>query len=393
VHERLGAGGMATVHVATIELEGGAQREVALKRMLPQLADDRRFVEDFVREAKLAARLNHPNIVQILELGRIGKTYFIAMELVRGHPLMALMRKAFMAKRPVPIGVVLSLGIELCDALDYAHGEATGEDGTPMRVVHRDLSPSNLLVTSDGHLKIIDFGVAKALAGGQFMTNTGLVKGKLGYMSSEALSGKVVDGRADLFSVGVVLWEMLAGKRLFKEKNEYDVISKIRAGAVARPSSINKDCPWELDDIVLRALAREADARWPSAAVMKKALDNVRRYYAKTTSPREVAKWKRALRAESTLSKVRGESDGESTATRLSSSDLVELLEDVPGELGEGSNIERPFAEEPSSAAYAEVSISAGPSVSIREPAVPFEPSDYEEPSGRSPDTLREGDS
>jgi serine/threonine protein kinase len=286
---RLGAGGMATVDHATIDIGGGVIRDVALKRLLPQFVDDKRFIEDFIREAKLSAQLRHPNIVKILELGQIGSTYFIAMELVKGQSLMQLMHKAHVGKRPAPIGVVLAIISELCDALEYA---TNGTDllGEKFRIIHRDLTPSNLIVTEDGHLKVIDFGVAKATAG-KFMTNTGLVKGKLGYMAFEAVSGGVLDARSDIFSAGVVAWELLCGRRLWKGINEYEVICKIRDGLADAPSTINERCPTELDDAVLRALARSRDDRWPTAQQFRRALDDVRRYYRDGSSARDVAAW------------------------------------------------------------------------------------------------------
>ncbi len=282
---------MASVHRATIDIGGGVIREVALKRLLPQLADDKKFVEDFVREAKLAANLRHPNIVRILELGREHGTYFIAMELVGGQSLLQLMKLATTTRAQTPIGVVIAIFAELLDALDYA-STAIDSHGEPMNIVHRDLSPSNIIVTDDGHVKIIDFGVAKAVTG-QFMTNTGMVKGKLAYMASETLTGAPVDRRADLFSLGVVIWELIAGRRLFRGHNEIEVITKIRDGASEPPSTYNPQCPPELDEIVMRALATSRDERWPSAAVMRTALDGVRRRFRHV--PSEVVAWKRRL--------------------------------------------------------------------------------------------------
>jgi eukaryotic-like serine/threonine-protein kinase len=286
VYECLGAGGMATVHRASIELEDDETREVALKRLLPQFAGDKQFVDDFIREGKLAAELQHPNIVRILELGRIGRTYFIAMDLVRGRPLISLMRKAFEKRAPAPIGVVIALMTELCDALEHAHDA---------QIVHRDLTPSNLIVTDDGHLKIIDFGVAKALVG-NLQTSSGLAKGKLGYMSSEAIGGKQLDTRADVFSAGVVMWELLATRRLFKGKNEYELIVQIREGLVSAPSQHNPECPRQLDEIALIALAKSREDRWSSAGEMRDAIGELRAHYP--ADARDVVAWMQRLRAE-----------------------------------------------------------------------------------------------
>ena len=291
VHECLGAGGMATVHRATVAIGPGLTREVALKRLLPQLADDRQFIEDFVREAKLAAQLDHPNIVHIHELGQIDQTYFIAMELVRGHSVASLLKRARTARVPPPIGVVVALLTDLCDALDYA---SRGRDvhGQPLHIVHRDLTPSNLLVTDEGRLTIIDFGVAKTLSG-KFMTSTGMVKGKLGYMSVEALTGASIDARTDLFSIGVVAWELIAAQRLFTGNSEIEVMMKIRAGEVEPPSRHNPACPADLDGVILRALARDRDQRWPTAAAMRRALDQVRARYPESAA--QIVAWKHTL--------------------------------------------------------------------------------------------------
>jgi serine/threonine protein kinase len=190
-----------------------------------------------------------------------------------------------------PVGIVVALLAELCDALDYA-STATDAEGEAMEIVHRDLSPSNLIIDTEGHLKIIDFGVAKSTRG-QFVTSSGLVKGKLGYMPLEALAGKPVDRRSDIFSVGVVAWELLTGRRLFNAANEYDVITKIRKGATIKPSEINDEVSPELDEIVMHALSKKRDERWPSAGVMKTALDTVRRIHR--DGPREVNAWRESL--------------------------------------------------------------------------------------------------
>lgn len=292
VFECLGAGGMATVHRATIEIGGGVIKEVALKRMLPQLADDKKTLDDFIREAKLAAQLQHPNIVRILELGRNGSQYFIAMELVRGPSVLTLMKLMAARGNVAPTGIVIALLAELCEALDYASSSTDVDTGEPMEIVHRDLSPSNLIIDNEGHLKIIDFGVAKTTSG-RFQTQSGLVKGKLGYMALEVLAGKPIDKRADIFSVGVVAWELLTGRRLFVGVNEFEVVGKIKKGCQTPPSHYNKTCSAELDEIVMHALSRRRDERWPSAGVMKNALDTLRRTHR--DGPREVMAWRSSL--------------------------------------------------------------------------------------------------
>ena len=333
VHECLGAGGMASVHRATIDIGGGVIREVALKRLLPQLADDKKFIEDFVREAKLAANLNHPNIVRILELGRNKDgTYFIAMELVVGQSLLQLMKLAWSMRMQTPIGIVVAIFGELLDALDYA-STAVDNDGEPMNLVHRDLSPSNLIITDDGHVKIIDFGVAKGLTG-KFMTNTGMVKGKLSYMAMETLTGEQLDRRADIFSIGVVMWELITGRRLFRGHNEYEVITKIRDGASEPPSTYNASCTPELDEIVMHAVAKSRDERWPSAGVMRTALNTLRRRFK--DGPAEVVAWKRKLIPEVHVVE-------DTTHMELSTSDLL-----AEGSLRRAAQGSMPPDDEPS---------------------------------------------
>jgi len=321
VYECLGAGGMATVHRASISIGAGVVREVALKRLLPQLADDRQFTDDFIREAKLAAQLDHPNIVKIVELGNTAGTYFIAMELVRGATLNQLLKRSSLAKVLAPIGVVVALIADLCDALHYA-SRGRGIYGQSLNIVHRDLTPSNVIITDEGRAKIIDFGVAKALTG-KFMTNTGMVKGKLGYMSVEALAGSQVDARTDLFSLGVIAWELIAGRRLFRGQNEYELITLVRKGEVGPPSAHNASCSPELDAIILKALARERADRWASASDLRSALDAVRRRFRENAT--DVAAWKhRVIPAVRPVARAASEDEDEETAFRLSTRDLIE---------------------------------------------------------------------
>jgi serine/threonine protein kinase len=289
VFERLGVGGMATVHRAKERGIEGFERIVALKRLLPHLAEDASFVKSFVREAKLASMLQHANIVQLYELGRVGSTYFISMEYIDGRDVRRILRQARKVTGPATINVTLSLLIQLCDALDYAHSRYD-EDGNALSIVHRDVSPSNLLVTKSGHLKVIDFGIAKAQSS-QLRTATGRVKGKLAYMAPEAISGKELDARSDIFSAGVIAHELLTARPLFASKNEYQTLIKVQRGDVLQPSTFNQACPPELDAIVLKALARDPDQRYTTAAQMRDDLHGVRIKYNLSATNREVQSW------------------------------------------------------------------------------------------------------
>src|SRR5262252_7212707 len=287
--ERLGVGGMATVHRALERGIEGFERIVALKRLLPHLAADASFIKSFVREAKLASLLDHANIVRIFECGRVGGEYFISMEYIDGRDVRRILRHARKISGPPPIDVTVGLLLQLCDALDYAHHKVD-DAGHPMGLVHRDVSPSNLLITTQGHLKIIDFGIAKAQSA-QLRTQTGRVKGKLAYMAPEAIAGKDLDARSDLFAAGVIAHELLTARPLFASKNEYQTLIKVQRGDVLPPSTFNQACPPELDAIVLKALARDPDQRYLHAAQMRDDLHGVRIKYNLSATNREVQSW------------------------------------------------------------------------------------------------------
>ncbi|MCW5807068.1 MAG: serine/threonine protein kinase, partial [Deltaproteobacteria bacterium] len=280
---------MATVHRALERGIEGFERIVALKRLLPHLAEDASFIKSFVREAKLASLLNHVNIVQIFELGRVGTEYFISMEYIDGRDIRRILRHARKVTGPPPIHVTVGLLLQLCEALDYAHAKVD-EHGHPLRLVHRDISPSNLLVTSVGHLKVIDFGIAKAQST-HLRTQTGRVKGKLAYMAPEAIAGKDLDARSDLFAVGVIAHELLTARPLFASKNEYQTLLKVQRGDIHPPSTFNQACPAEMDALVLKALAREPELRYANAAELRDELLVLRRKYNLQTGHRDVAQW------------------------------------------------------------------------------------------------------
>ena len=289
VFERLGVGGMATVHRALERGIEGFERVVALKRLLPHLAADASFIKAFVREAKLAAFLNHANIVQLFELGRVGSAYFISMEYIDGRDIRRILRHARRVCGPPPIHVTVGLLLQLCDALDYAHHKVD-DAGHPLGLVHRDVSPSNVLVTTHGQVKVIDFGIAKAQSA-QLLTQTGRVKGKLAYMAPEALAGKELDARSDLFAAGVIAHELLTARPLFATKNEYQTLMKLQRGDVQPPSTFNQSCPPALDAIVLKALARDPDDRFASASDLRDALHAMRKQHHLQTTERDIVTW------------------------------------------------------------------------------------------------------
>ncbi|MCG8425094.1 MAG: protein kinase [Proteobacteria bacterium] len=289
VYERIGVGGMASVCRAKKRGIEGFERVVALKRLLSHLAEDASFVKSFVREARLASKLQHANIIQIYDLGREDKVYYIAMEYVNGRDLRKVLKQTAYATGPMPVPMMLSLTLQLCDALDYAHS-LHDDNGEALGIVHRDISPSNLLLAADGHLKVIDFGIAKATAA-SLRTSGGRVKGKFAYMAPEAIRGQPLDHRSDLFSAGIVAYEMLTARPLFASKNEYDTLQKIATESVPPPSRLNPDCPPELDEIVLTALAKEPDQRWQTAGAMHRAVDHVVKKHSLQATNREIAEW------------------------------------------------------------------------------------------------------
>ncbi|HET7500640.1 MAG TPA: protein kinase [Kofleriaceae bacterium] len=287
VYERLGQGGMATVHRA--EKQGvGIRRPIALKRLLPHIAAEPDLVKLFVDEARLASHLHHANVAQTYELGRVGDVFFIAMEYAPGPTLTQIMRQSQRAAGEIPLTVTVNILIQICEALDYAHN-LCDETGRPLRIIHRDVSPANIVVTSGGVVKLIDFGIAKT-ALSSVKTQTGFIKGKFGYIAPEYITGKI-DARVDLFAVGVIAHELLAGRRLFEGRDDFETLGNIREMTLAPPSHWNPHVTEDLDDIVMTALERDPDHRWQSAAAMHVALANVARDFGLMVGNPQLAEW------------------------------------------------------------------------------------------------------
>jgi serine/threonine-protein kinase len=270
--EKLGQGGMAEVWKARIVGPAGFQRTLVVKRILPHLVEDAHFVQMFVAEARLSARLNHANIVQVFELGNVEGEYFLAMEYVRGRDLVRLL-KAQAGRGNLDPGLGAYVVREVCRALGYAHG-LVDDRGQPLRIIHRDVSPSNIMLAFDGAVKLLDFGIAKALAeAGESKTQTGTLKGKFGYMAPEQVEGRDIDHRADLFAAGIVLWESLTARRLFKGATDMQTIALVREARIEPPSRLNPAVPPELDRVCLRALAKSVEDRYATCEEMAIDLD------------------------------------------------------------------------------------------------------------------------
>ena len=287
IYELLGQGGMATVNRAEMRGVAGFRKQVALKRLHPHVADDPTMVQSFVHEARLASQLRHPNVAETYDLGKVDDTYFIAMEYIAGPTLTQVLRQSAQAAGPVPIPIVLSILGQVCDALDHAHN-LCDYSGKPLGIIHRDVSPANIIVSTSGTVKLIDFGIAKAADSDK--TKTGLIKGKFAYMAPEYLEGQL-DLRADLFGLGVIAHEMLTGRRLFYTRNGFDTIMRLREMPIQPPSRWNPDIPRDLDDIVITALQRVPDLRWQSAAAMGTAITNVIRSLGAPVTNQQMVEW------------------------------------------------------------------------------------------------------
>jgi serine/threonine protein kinase len=265
---------MAEVFKGRIQGPAGFERVFVVKRILPHLSDDASFIKMFVEEAKLSARLNHPNIVHIFELGAVEGEYFISMEYIRGHDLSETMRAIWKALGPPRPELVAYVGREACRGLAYAHN-LTDENGRPLGMIHRDVSPSNVMLSYEGAVKMLDFGIAKALGDSAEPSKNGTLKGKYAYMAPEQTEGDNVDSRSDIFAIGIVLHEVLTGRRLFKGQNDVQTIERVRRCEVPPPSASNPAIPRELDQIILRALQRDPSRRWSNAADLADALDDI----------------------------------------------------------------------------------------------------------------------
>jgi len=271
VIERLEAGGMAEVFLGESDSLGFKKR-VAIKRVLPHLAQNKKFMAMFLDEARLSLRLSHKNCVQVFDLGVSDNTYFIVMEFVEGANLKSVMENLRRRGQLMPIEQAIWILIETCQGLSYAH-ELADHEGKALHIVHRDVSPPNILISKQGEVKVVDFGLAKAAAHVE-KTDPGVVKGKFSYLSPEAASGEDVDARADIFAAGIILWEMLSGRRLFLGETDYQTVQLVRQAAVPPLTRLNPKVPADLDGILARALARDARERYSSAREFADALAN-----------------------------------------------------------------------------------------------------------------------
>ncbi|MBX3261376.1 MAG: protein kinase [Labilithrix sp.] len=270
---KLAMGGMAELFLAIQKSVAGFEKLLVIKRILPAMNQDKAFIEMLLHEARIAATLSHPNIVQIFDVGQADGQYFIAMEHVHGEDLRSIVRQ--MKKKGVlefPLEHALAIVLGMCNGLAYAH-DKRDLDGTHLSIVHRDISPQNIVVTFTGDVKIVDFGIAKSDSRVGEQTKSGKLKGKVPYMSPEQARGDAIDARSDLFATGTMLFELTTGKRLFKGQSEYETLKLICEREYPRPSAIHPDYPPDLEAIVMRALAKDPNDRYQSAREMQADLE------------------------------------------------------------------------------------------------------------------------
>ncbi|MBW1867220.1 MAG: protein kinase [Deltaproteobacteria bacterium] len=259
--QKIGQGGMAELHQADYVREDGFRRKVALKKVLPHLAENQDFIKMFIREARLAALLQHPNIVQVMDFGNIKNIYFIAMEYIDGKNLAEIM--AFF-KTGLPIDLTVFLALQISNGLHYSHTKKDDKTGQPLNIVHRDISPQNILVSFQGEVKLSDFGISKATSEPSF-TQAGVIKGKLAYLSPEQALGKEADHQSDIYAFGIVLYEILSGQRLYRFANAIEAIKTIPVKEITPLPRLRSDIPDDLNRIVFKCLRKDKSKRYQSA--------------------------------------------------------------------------------------------------------------------------------
>ncbi|MEQ8276320.1 MAG: serine/threonine-protein kinase [Deltaproteobacteria bacterium] len=291
--KKLATGGMAEIWLARQRGLAGFNRFVVIKKILSHLSEQDTFVKMFLDEARTSAQLNHPNVVQIYDLGREGDSYYIAMEFIAGENLAAIAWRGMKRGKPFPPSFAARVIADGCKALHYAH-HLKGSDGQALEIVHRDISPQNILVTYEGEVKVVDFGIAKAATKSE-TTKTGMLKGKFSYMSPEQCLGAHVDMRSDIFALGILLYELCTGKRLFKHESELMILEMITKRSVVPPSQVAPGISSGLEDIIMRALEKDVSSRFATAQEMQIALEEYLRDEGHQAANADVASYMREL--------------------------------------------------------------------------------------------------
>jgi Tfp pilus assembly protein PilF/tRNA A-37 threonylcarbamoyl transferase component Bud32 len=302
VLDKIAVGGMAELYQAKITSVEGFEKLVAIKKILPHLTQDANLVSMFIDEAKLAAMLTHQNIVQIYDLGSMEGTYYIAMEYIHGKDLRTILNKAVERKQPLPLEYGLHIICRVCAGLDYSHNLKDFQ-GEPLNIIHRDISPQNILVSYEGEIKIVDFGIAKA-ATKSTETRVGVIKGKLAYMSPEQAAIKSVDHRSDIFSTGIMLYEMVTGKRMF-DGADLEILDRVREAQFEPPEMITAGLPPKLYEILHRSLAKDVELRYQSGSAMLADLQDCLSSFAERPSAEGLSKYMKKCFAEEIAEEAR----------------------------------------------------------------------------------------
>ena len=295
--EKLASGGMAEVYLAKKITSGGVQKFVAIKRILQQFSDSKDFIAMFKDEAKIAINLSHSHVVSIYDFGTQNSQFYIVMEFVEGRNLRQILNRIQKVKKQFSIAQVTHIIKQVTEGLDYAHNCIDPTTGQPLNIIHRDISPQNIMLSFEGNAKVVDFGIAKA-AHQIESTQAGTLKGKFGYMSPEQVEGQTVDRRTDIFALGIMIWEMLANQRLFLANNEINTLRKIRECDVPRLRDINPNIPLDLDKIVQRALKKDRSERYKTAFDMHRDLQSFLSRFEPDFSTKDISKFVRELFSE-----------------------------------------------------------------------------------------------
>ncbi|MBI5524713.1 MAG: protein kinase [Deltaproteobacteria bacterium] len=365
---KIATGGMAEIWLARQTGMQGFEKPVVIKRILPHLGSDQNFVKMFLDEARMAASLNHPNIVQIYDLGTIEGRYYIAMEFVDGVDVSTVLKMGRVKRMPMKLGFTLRIVSQACEGLHHAHF-MTDMNGHPLGIVHRDISPQNILIAYNGTVKITDFGIAKA-RGRTTKTTTGTLKGKFGYMSHEQISGKGIDHRSDVFSLGVVLWEMITYRRLFKRENEAETIKAILLDEIPSPRKFWPGLSNELERISMKALEKNPDNRYQTARELGDDLEKYLASQGAAVIASEVAQFLRNLFPEKNLS-----TRGHSSISGVSAAAYREPQSDSKSLPPAVNAVER-CAGQPERQAVAETPPPAGQATATPDDIVPLPPAE-----------------
>ena len=310
---------------------GDSDRLVVLKKLHPRLSIEPQYIQMFLDEAEIASKLHHPNLVEVYELGQDGDRHYIAMEHLHGHDLSRTLRRMKHQRQPLMFQQAITIVRDIAAGLHYAH-ERIDDDGTLLNIIHRDVSPHNVVLTYAGEVKVVDFGVAKANS--QIArTRTGVLKGKTAYMSPEQAMGEPLDRRTDVFSIGILLWELTTGRWLYRRKTELETLKAVVENDAPRPSTVRDDYPEDLEKIVMKALARSPDERWSTAGELRGALDELARSWRFRPAPPMIGKLMASVFSDEVAAWEQARAAGASLAAHLATAraDVVELSGDTIG--------------------------------------------------------------